>query len=148
MAIRKTATSPSRTTRKTPSVAAKRRKATPASSTAKAGAKLPKTAPKTVPKAAAASPAATKSAPITQPAAPSGKVKKPKLVRDSFSMPKEEYAQIDALKIRSARLGHPVKKSEVLRAGVKLLLSLNDAALLSALAQIPSLKTGRPKSAK
>lgn len=72
------------------------------------------------------------------------KVRKPKLVRDSFTIPKPEYAVIEALKSRSAQLGRPAKKSEVLRAGIKLLAALDDAALLAALADVPALKTGRP----
>ena len=46
------------------------------------------------------------------------KAKKVKLVRDSFCMPKEEYAQIELLKQRLLALGKAVKKSELLRAGV------------------------------
>lgn len=72
------------------------------------------------------------------------KPKKPKLVRDSFTIPKAEYAAIDALKTRAIGLGSSVKKSELLRAGLMLLLKSNDAAFKAALAQVPSLKTGRP----
>ena len=72
------------------------------------------------------------------------KARKPKLVRDSFTIPKPEYAAIDELKSRAAKLGQPAKKSEVLRAGIKLLASLSDTALVAALAQVPALKTGRP----
>jgi hypothetical protein len=36
--------------------------------------------------------------------------KKPKLVRDSFTIPKNEYAAIDALKSRAIALGTSVKK--------------------------------------
>lgn len=73
------------------------------------------------------------------------KVKKPKLVRDSFTIPKNEYAALDELKLRAAKLGHPVKKSELLRAGIKALTAQADATLLRALAAVPSIKTGRPK---
>jgi hypothetical protein len=47
----------------------------------------------------------------TAPQAPEVKAKKPKLVRDSFTMPKPEYVLIDELKQSAAKLGHPVKKS-------------------------------------
>ena len=70
--------------------------------------------------------------------------KKDKLIRDSFTIPKAEYAVIDELKQRSIRLARPAKRSELLRAGIKLLASLPDAALLAALAQVPTIKTGRP----
>lgn len=68
-----------------------------------------------------------------------------KLVRDSFTMPKLEYAQIAGIKQRAAKLGHEVKKSEVLRAAVALISGLSDDGLLAALKAVPSLKTGRPK---
>jgi hypothetical protein len=84
--------------------------------------------------------------PVTQ--AKPAKVKKPKLVRDSFTIPKAEYEVIHALKTRSQKMGHPIKKSELLRAGIKLLATLSDAAFKAALAQVPVIKTGRPKSAK
>ena len=74
------------------------------------------------------------------------KPKKPKLVRDSFTFPKDEYAAIDALKLRAVQLAQPAKKSELLRAGLKLLTTLDDKALLSALQAIPAIKTGRPKA--
>jgi len=84
-----------------------------------------------------------KAAPATRPAKPE-KVKKPKLVRDSFTIPKLEYAVIEELKQRAAKLGAPVKKSELLRAGIKLLATLATADYLAALAAVPTIKTGRP----
>lgn len=72
------------------------------------------------------------------------KSKKPKLVRDSFTIPKDEYEGIDALKLRAAAQGHLAKKSELLRAGLKLLSALDDKQLLVALEAVPSIKTGRP----
>ena len=74
------------------------------------------------------------------------KSRKPKLVRDSFTIPKAEYQVLDALKERSARLARPVKKSELLRAGIKALASMADAQLLAALQAVPAIKTGRPKA--
>lgn len=76
------------------------------------------------------------------------KAKKPKLVRDSFTIPKAEYVVLDELKQRSAKLTRPAKKSELLRAGIKALAALSDAAFLTALARVPAIKTGRPASAK
>lgn len=101
------------------------------------------------------------SKPAAAPAAPSAKKKaagpavsaerdakarKPKLVRDSFTMPKDEYAVIERLKQRLAIQGTPAKKSELLRAGLVLLNGLQDAALAKAMQAIPSLKTGRPRA--
>jgi len=70
--------------------------------------------------------------------------KKPKLVRDSFTIPKTEFAAIDKLKTRAIALGTSVKKSELLRAGLMALQGLSDAAYKTALAAVPTLKTGRP----
>jgi len=81
-------------------------------------------------------------------AAPPQKTKKPKLVRDSFTIPKTEYGVLDELKQRAAKLTRPVKKSELLRAGIKILAALSDAAFLTALAQVPAIKTGRPAQNK
>ena len=80
--------------------------------------------------------------------APSEKDKKSKLVRDSFTIPKHEYATIDTLKARALTLGVAIKKSELLRAGLMLLNSLDDAGLKAALAAVPTLKTGRPSSSQ
>jgi hypothetical protein len=70
---------------------------------------------------------------------------KVKLVRDSFTIPRDEYGVIDALKLRAAKLGRIAKKSELLRAGLKLLAACADAGLLGALEAVPPVKTGRPK---
>ena len=74
------------------------------------------------------------------------KPKKAKLVRDSFTIPKAEYELLDALKARAVRLKQPAKKSELLRAGIKLMVSLTDVVFAAALKSIPALKTGRPKA--
>ena len=138
----------------------------PASAPATQPAKASKPAKVAKPSAAAAatkpaSKAETKKAPAAKPAAPKTpkaapsevtkatkdfKAKKPKLVRDSFTIPKDEYAVIEALKQRAATLAQPVKKSELLRAGLKTLAGLSDTALRSALQSVPSIKTGRPKA--
>ena len=72
------------------------------------------------------------------------KVKKLKMVRDSFTIPKAEYVVLDELKQRANKLTRPAKKSELLRAGIKALAALSDAAFLTALARVPAIKTGRP----
>lgn len=73
------------------------------------------------------------------------KVKKPKQIRDSFTMPKTEYAVLDELKTRAASLTYPVKKSELLRAAIKALAAMTDANFLIALKAVPAIRTGRPK---
>ena len=72
------------------------------------------------------------------------KAKKPKMIRDSFTIPKTEYVVIDALKERAGKLSRAAKKSELLRAGVKALAAMSDAAFLAALTAVPTIKTGRP----
>lgn len=91
-------------------------------------------------------PAATQAA--AAPSTTETKVKKAKLVRDSFTIPKNEYLHIDSLKQRTALLGSPAKKSELLRAGIQLLSTLTDTQLRKALSQIPTVKTGRPGKQK
>jgi hypothetical protein len=83
-----------------------------------------------------------------KPAAPAEKEKKPKLVRDSFTLPKGEYAAIDAIKQRALDMAMAVKKSEVVRAALMSLAGLNDAQLKAALTAVPTLKTGRPSKEK
>lgn len=72
------------------------------------------------------------------------KVEKIRMERDSFTMPKEEYAQLTLLKARLTSMGQPAKKSELLRAGIKLLAAMSDNTLKTTLAKIPVIKTGRP----
>lgn len=73
------------------------------------------------------------------------KDKKPKLMRDSFTIPKTEYTVLDELKQRTGKLLATAKKSELIRAGIKALAAMSDAALLAALKAVPAIKTGRPK---
>lgn len=90
--------------------------------------------------------AAAKPPVAAAPEAALGK-KRDKLVRDGFTIPKSEYAALAELKQRSAKLGHAAKKSELLRAGIKLLTGLGDAPLRAALQAVPTIKTGRPSAA-
>ena len=91
--------------------------------------------------------ATTPVAPVVAPKV-AVKVKKPKLVRDSFTIPKGEYTVLDDLKQRAGKLTSPVRKSELIRAGVKALAAMTDMAFLAALKAVPAIKTGRPAKAK
>jgi len=82
------------------------------------------------------------------PAPAAAKTGKPKLVRDSFTIPKDEYLVLQALKQRALGLSQSVKKGELLRAGIRALEKMSDRAFLKAIDGVPSLKTGRPKQAK
>lgn len=68
-----------------------------------------------------------------------------KVVRDSFTMPQNEYQKIAEIKETCLKAGLPVKKSEVLRAGLKALADLKTTQLRRALADVEKIKTGRPK---
>ena len=85
---------------------------------------------------------------VSEPKVTAGAKPKQKLIRDSFTIPKNEYVVLEELKQRAIRSGRSAKKSEILRAGIGVLKLMSDAALLAALATVPSLKTGRPKDAK
>jgi len=115
--------------------------------TAKPAAKPPAKSPAkrvTPTPSAPASPSTSKS---RSAAVPAEKSRKPKLVRDSFTIPKAEYAVIDALKQRAAQAGRTAKKSEVLRAGLMALAAMAMPAFLAALQAVPPIKTGRPAAA-
>lgn len=103
---------------------------------------------------------AVKSAPVKKAALPAKKVdakpvkaakpvkvekpKKPKLVRDSYTMPENEYALLASLKKRLLAKGVAAKKSELLRAGLTVLSEQSDAALAAQIAKLTPIKTGRP----
>jgi hypothetical protein len=72
------------------------------------------------------------------------KRKKPKLVRDSYTMPADEYERIPQLKKRCLGKGIAVKKSEVLRAALATLAALSDEAVAAAISGLAPVKTGRP----
>ena len=123
-------------------------------------AKAPAVAAKKVAKAKAAKPAkvakpakAEKPVKAEKPQKPQKAVKpakpaKAKLVRDSFTIPKDEYDVLDQLKARALGLEQHVRKGELLRAGIRALGEMSDRAFLAAVKAVPTLKTGRPKSAE
>ena len=91
--------------------------------------------------------------PVRKPIAPAPAMERtpaetlrPVLVRDSFTMPQQEYAVLQDVKQACLRAGIDVKKSELLRIGVALLGQLDVTTLQAVLAALPQLKTGRPPS--
>jgi hypothetical protein len=103
--------------------------------------------------AEAAKPKATRAKRATPPkAAPvniaveskSKRAKKEKVVRDSFTMPKSDYAKLAELKQKCLEAGVAVKKSELLRAGLLLLAAAPADKLLEVIAAVETVKTGRP----
>ncbi|CAN1524027.1 hypothetical protein MCEORH2_01215 [Methylophilaceae bacterium] len=127
----------------TPSAAAK-------PSTTATASKKPVAAKAVVSKPAVSKPAVSKPVAVKKvaatktPVAKTPKAPKLKMERDSFTMPKTEYAQFAVLKDRLVKLGQPAKKSELLRAGIMQLAAMTDAALKAAMAKVPTIKTGRP----
>lgn len=121
----------------------------PVKKASKAPVKAANSAVKAVPPTPAKPVTAKKLAPVQPPKADRKKEKteKVKVVRDSFTIPKTEYAQIAAMKKRAMALGLEVKKSELLRAGLALLATTPEAAFRKALGNVPTLKTGRPGKA-
>ena len=112
-------------------------KAAPA---AKVAAKPARKAPAAAPEKPAAAPKAEKPAKVKKQAP-----RKVKLIRDSFSIPENEYALFSTLKQRALAAGVDVKKSEVLRTALATLAKLDDAALVAAIGLVERIKTGRPK---
>ena len=91
-------------------------------------------------------PAKSKQKPVADTVA--AEVTKPhvKLVRDSFTMPREDFDLIAQLKARALDFKRPAKKSELLRAGLQVLATLPDVQLHAALDALRPLKAGRPKN--
>jgi hypothetical protein len=95
-----------------------------------------------------------KAAPAKAAAKPAKKHKKEKkaeakvkVVRDSFTMPQDDYELIGAMKQKALGAGLHVKKSELLRAGLQALSKLTAAQLKRAITGLEKIKTGRPKKA-
>lgn len=128
-----------------PAPAARKKAARPSGSSTKAAPSL-KTAARSAARAAA-TPAVKparrpKAAPVTQ-IARSQESRTP-LVRDSFTMPEQEYAVLLEVKQACLRAGIDVKKSELLRIAIALLGQIDMPTLKRVLAALPQLKTGRP----
>ena len=67
-----------------------------------------------------------------------------KLIRDTFSMPDSDYQLIAEILERSPALAARSTKSEIVRAGLKVLHNMDDDDLGTVLTQVQRLKTGRP----
>lgn len=73
------------------------------------------------------------------------KIKKTKLIRDSFTIPEADYALFLMLRQRALSVGVEVKKGEILRAALLVLAKLDDVELIKAIGLVERIKTGRPK---
>lgn len=108
------------------------------------------TAPKTAVKPGKKIPAAKEKVADAPKAEKAAKVKKqtpkkPKLVRDSFTIPEGDYVLFASLKQRALSAGVEVNKSEILRAAMATLAKLDDVELVEAIGLVERIKTGRPK---
>jgi hypothetical protein len=91
-------------------------------------------------------PASQKTGAKPKPAAKkTEKAPKVKVVHDSFSMPKTEHQKIAEIKEACLKAGLRVKKSEVLRAGLKALGEMNGAQLKGAMAGLGKVKASQSK---
>ena len=87
--------------------------------------------------------------PAPAPAAKKAKKEqKGKVVRDSFTMPQSEYRKIADIKESCLKAGLHVKKSEILRAGLKELGEMSATQLKQSLSRLEKIRTGRPKKHK
>ncbi|MBK4735904.1 hypothetical protein JJB74_14890 [Noviherbaspirillum sp. DKR-6] len=130
---------------------AKRPAKAPSPKAAKAGAAPVKKAAKASPakaadKAAAAQQADSKTRAVAK--TEKGKAKKPRLTRDSFTMPDDEYAMLANIKHACLKAGFEVKKSQLLRIGIGMVHALDMASLRKRIDALTPLKPGRPKSSK
>jgi hypothetical protein len=104
-------------------------------------------APKRAPRSATGK--ATAPAPVPAAVKTDKAVKaRPRLVRDSFTMPETDFALIAALKTRALVARRAAKKSELLRAGLHALAALDAKTLVVALDQLEPVKTGRPRTGR
>jgi hypothetical protein len=67
-----------------------------------------------------------------------------RVIRDSFTMPAQEYDRIGQTRSRCLKSGVSITKSEVLRAGLAALGQMSEADLLALVRALPKVKTGRP----
>jgi hypothetical protein len=89
-----------------------------------------------------AAPPIAPNAAVPEPAAPPPPPPKT-VIRDSFSFPEDDYGLIGALQERLLGVRRVATKSEVLRAGLKALVALDDDALAAAFDRVERLKAGR-----
>ncbi len=89
--------------------------------------------------------APAKSAKPSKPVKPA-MVKKPKLVRDSFTMPQADHDLIKLCKKTAVSSGRETKKSEVVRAAIQNFAALSGDQQLAAYAKLQAIALGRPKA--
>jgi len=84
-------------------------------------------------------------APAADTPAPTTAPPPERVVRDTFTMPRSDQDRLQALRERCLQGGVAVSRSELVRAGLRLLHSLDDGELLAAVRAVEKVRTGRPK---
>ena len=69
-----------------------------------------------------------------------------KTIRDTFTLPEDDYAIIDLCKRRFLKQEISVTKSEIIRIGLKVLEQMSDKEVKESYGLIRKIKIGRPKS--
>ena len=76
---------------------------------------------------------------------PKPKAVRPKIIRDSFTLPEDDYMLLGIIKQECMRSGIDTNKSEIVRAGLKILATMNRGELKEAFRRVEKIKAGRPK---
>ena len=76
---------------------------------------------------------------------PKQKPVRPKIIRDSFTLPEDDYMLLGKIKQECMRGGIDTNKSEIVRAGLKALAAMNREELKEAFRRVEKIKSGRPK---
>lgn len=71
-----------------------------------------------------------------------------KVIRDTFTMPSTDYDLIAAIQHRCLQSALNVTRSEIVRAGLKILNELSDENLMQAMQAVEKIKSGRPSRKK
>ena len=77
---------------------------------------------------------------------PKSKAVRPKIIRDSFTLPENDYRLLGKIKQECMRGGIDTNKSEIVRAGLKVLAEMDRGELQEAFKRVEKIKAGRPKS--
>jgi hypothetical protein len=106
------------------------------------------TAAKKASKPSAPSPAGSPKADASGKPAKKATKLRPRLVRDSFTMPEADFGLVAVLKAKALEARRAAKKSELLRAGLRMLSGLESKALVAALDKLEPVKVGRPEKGR
>ena len=73
-------------------------------------------------------------------------VKADKVIRDSFTLPSEDYRLIGTIKNRALKASISITKSEVIRAGLLALENMSEQDLIKVIGSLTKVKSGRPST--